>query len=123
MLQVLALPTFPPPSAHAPTPTFVRLGCGGSCRYIAIPVATAIARAVIGKGGDNIKKLRAATGANIDVELGGDGDAGRGGRDRDRQRRRPDVAVPSGEGLVTIRSEDPEKLEAGRAAVRAVAQM
>jgi hypothetical protein len=41
-----------------------------SRQYIALTVPTAIARAVIGKGGDNVKKLRTTTGANIDVDLG-----------------------------------------------------
>jgi hypothetical protein len=44
---------------------------------------------------------------------------GRGGKEK---RFRPDSGVPvaSGQALVTIRSEDPEKLEAGRVAVAAI---
>ena len=40
-------------------------------QYVSLTVPTAVARAIIGKSGDNVKRLRTETGANIDVELGG----------------------------------------------------
>lgn len=88
-------------------------------QYVAITVPTAVARAVIGKSGENVKKLRTETGANIDVELGGAASETKSGKDR-RGRRDSATSLATGEAMVCIRSEDPAKLEAAREAINAI---
>jgi rRNA processing protein Krr1/Pno1 len=88
-------------------------------QYFALPISTAQAKAIIGKSGDKVKKLRADTGAAIEVDVGGERPSGDKGR-RGRQPRAESSMLKAGEALVSIRSDNPEKLEAAKAAILAL---